>query len=191
MSNFNINNISEELKEFLLKYSDLIDNHKWENLYYKAGYEKTPELTSEDVGQIDHVLRLCGIELLEETDEVPSYYMNDDSHPDVTHITLPKNIEHINQYAFAYSNLHSINLPEGLMSIGRSAFENCNYLNNIHLPSTIMTIDDDAFYDCRSLSSISYNGTMEMWDLIDVGSTIVGGLTKTWIVKCLDGKIEL
>lgn len=191
MVNFNIKNISDELKEFLIKYSDLIDERLWDAIYYNAGYREAPELTSEDVGHLDHVLRLLGIEVLEEMDNVPSYYMNEDSHPTTTHITLPQNIKHINQYAFTFSNLHSINLPEGLESIGRSAFENCMHLSSIHLPSTLTLIEDDAFYDCGSLTSITYNGTCKMWDSIDIGSTIVGGLTKTWTVQCLDGKCEL
>jgi hypothetical protein len=55
---------------------------------------------------------------------------------------------------FRCVSLSSINLPEGLTSIGR-AFEECGSLRSISLPSTLSSVEYRAFRNCSSLSSVS------------------------------------
>lgn len=54
--------------------------------------------------------------------------------------------------------LHTVILPEGLCSIGRSSFECCYKLNNITFPSTLASIEEYVFFGCRSLSSVTFLG---------------------------------
>ncbi len=50
--------------------------------------------------------------------------------------------------------LQSIKLPEGINSIGKSAFLGCVNLENIELPNSVKHIGMCAFADCRSLKNI-------------------------------------
>ena len=51
-------------------------------------------------------------------------------------------------------NLTTVNLNEGLESIGNSSFANCTRLGNIKLPSTLKIINDNAFDGDISLTSV-------------------------------------
>ena len=42
-------------------------------------------------------------------------------------------------------------IPEGVICIGCSAFENCNYLVEVEIPESVVKIDDSAFAFCSSL----------------------------------------
>lgn len=46
-------------------------------------------------------------------------------------------------------------IPEGIISIGKSAFESCDKLTSVSLPDSITTIGDSAFAWCDSLTSIN------------------------------------
>ena len=45
-------------------------------------------------------------------------------------------------------------IPDGVTTIGNSAFEECESLTSITIPDSVTTIGDEAFYDCGSLTSI-------------------------------------
>ncbi len=74
----------------------------------------------------------------------------------------------IGDYAFANTNVEQINLPEGIESIGTSAFDGNGILKEVILPSTLTSIGQFAFYECRSLSVI-YNNAAQPQDIKDKG----------------------
>lgn len=74
----------------------------------------------------------------------------------------------IGDYAFANTNVEQINLPEGIESIGTSAFDGNGSLSRVILPSTLTSIGQFAFYECRSLSVI-YNNAAQPLDIKDKG----------------------
>ena len=74
----------------------------------------------------------------------------------------------IGDYAFANTNVEQINLPEGIESIGTSAFDGNGSLKRVILPSTLTSIGQFAFYECRSLSVI-YNNAAQPLDIKDKG----------------------
>ncbi len=74
----------------------------------------------------------------------------------------------IGDYAFANTNVEQINLPEGIESIGTSAFDGNGSLKRVILPSTLTSIGQFAFYECRSLSVI-YNNAAQPQDIKDKG----------------------
>lgn len=45
-------------------------------------------------------------------------------------------------------------VPDGVRTIGPSAFQHCKSLTSVALPETVQTIDFQAFYNCFSLESI-------------------------------------
>ena len=74
---------------------------------------------------------------------------------DKTHITIPKSVNSIGNYAFWHcTSLTSIHLPESLTSIGNEAFCHCRSLTSIHLPDSLTTIGWNAFGNCESLTTI-------------------------------------
>ena len=81
-----------------------------------------------------------------------------------TKITIPaqvkgKPVKAIAQGCFkGNTNLQEIRLPEGIVSIGTSAFNNCSALVTIHLPSTLTIIELSAFSFCSRLSEITIPG---------------------------------
>ena len=56
-------------------------------------------------------------------------------------------VESIGDYAFYFAGLKgSLELPEGLKSIGENAFEDCTNMGaNLYLPSTLESIGSNAF----------------------------------------------
>ena len=48
----------------------------------------------------------------------------------------------------------SLKIPEGVTSIGASAFENCTNLNKIELPKSLVSIGDQAFGNCGNIKMI-------------------------------------
>ncbi len=66
-------------------------------------------------------------------------------------VTIGDNVTFIGDYAFYNSSLISITLPEGVTSIGGSAFEGCNSLTSITIPEGVTSIGSSAFEGCNSL----------------------------------------
>ena len=70
--------------------------------------------------------------------------------------TIPEGVTSIGGSAFAEcSSLTSITIPEGVTSIGYSAFSGCSSLTNIIIPERVTSIRDHAFYNCSSLTNIT------------------------------------
>ena len=53
--------------------------------------------------------------------------------------------------------IRSISLPEGMTTIGTSAFADCKYVHSIVIPSSVERIYDSAFENCRMLSEIQFS----------------------------------
>ena len=51
--------------------------------------------------------------------------------------------------------MNGITIPDGVTSIGSSAFQNCSSLTSITIPDSVTSIGSSAFYGCRSLTSIT------------------------------------
>lgn len=64
----------------------------------------------------------------------------------VTQVALPATVRSIGHYAFWEVPLTGIDLPEGLETIGTSAFQLCGQLGSIVIPSTVTEIGRYAFY---------------------------------------------
>ena len=81
-------------------------------------------------------------------------------------VKLPENLKELKGLS-VYDNgggvfsgcgtLASIDIPDGVTSIGPRAFQNCRSLNSIALPASLTSIGDFAFYDCGNRASmVSY-----------------------------------
>lgn len=94
---------------------------------------------------------------------------------------LPKTVEHIGMYALEgtpymerlckectdgfivinnilvkyIGNDSIVKVPDGIVTIGAAAFENCRSVTEVILPSSVKTIDKYAFFGCRKLEKIN------------------------------------
>ena len=66
---------------------------------------------------------------------------------------IPSSMKDIDGFT-ACSSLKSINLPEGLETIGIQAFCDCDSLKTVIIPSSVTTVGRDAFEECENLKSI-------------------------------------
>ena len=67
-------------------------------------------------------------------------------------------LKKIDNWAFyACHSLDSINIPNGVQTIGDGAFWGCNYLKLLTIPSSVASIGENGFDGCKSLSSIRIN----------------------------------
>ena len=72
----------------------------------------------------------------------------------LTSITLPGTVREIGKYAFAYTPLQSIMIPEGITELESDIFKECHNLNKVFLPSTLKKIGNETFWRCYSLYNV-------------------------------------
>lgn len=70
-------------------------------------------------------------------------------------VILPEGLISIGESAFCFSeNLEKINFPSGLTSIGGSAFSNCTKIESVNLPDTVTYIGTYSFSNCAKMVSL-------------------------------------
>lgn len=76
------------------------------------------------------------------------------------HINIPKSIKRWEGGAFFLSGIETVELEEGLETIGAGTFAGTN-LKEVVLPSTMKTLESRAFNDCYELESVTLNNGLE------------------------------
>lgn len=72
-------------------------------------------------------------------------------------VRIPKGVTTISENAFdmrqkrGVDNLETVELPDGLTSIGKYAFRDCKKLKNINFPESLVEIEASAFFGCNEL----------------------------------------
>lgn len=78
---------------------------------------------------------------------------------------IPDGINSISGYSFAQCKaLSSIEIPDSVTSIAKSAFEGTS-ITSVSIPESVSTIGQGAFTDCPELKSVTIgNGSVEIYD---------------------------
>ena len=69
-------------------------------------------------------------------------------------VHIPDSIVSIEEWAFAFSEIAYVRLPDTLTSIEPFVFYSCKRLTSIHIPSGVLSIGDDSFSLCTALTSL-------------------------------------
>ncbi len=81
---------------------------------------------------------------------------------------MPSTVKTIGDYAFAGAKFKPLILPEGLESIGKSAFAGCPRIREVAVPDTVTYIGDNAFSNCQLLKEVK----MPLADKTTIGANI-------------------
>ena len=86
-------------------------------------------------------------------------------------LTFPNSVTNVGMYAFQSCCLQSVDLNDGLISIGYGAFQWNSELRSIVIPSTVRSLGSDVFYGCYELTSVFFAGDApDTWSLYNGAS---------------------
>lgn len=75
---------------------------------------------------------------------------------EVTKVSIPNGVTSIGASAFYNcKSLTSITIPSSVTSIGRSAFNACSNLTKVPIPNGVTSIGERAFLNCTSLTNVT------------------------------------
>ena len=88
-------------------------------------------------------------------------------------VTIGNSVESISDGMFWGTGLLRVTIPEGVTSIGGSAFYGCLDLKSVTIPSSVTSIGTSAFYGCRSLTNVAIPmGVEEIGDRAFLGCNL-------------------
>lgn len=75
----------------------------------------------------------------------------------VTRLIFVLNIMKVGENECRYvANLVVVEIPEGVKSIGKYAFNSCRSLTTVSIPTTLTSIGEAAFADCDNLENVDF-----------------------------------
>lgn len=91
-------------------------------------------------------------------------------------------VETIGNGAFQRTAVSTLELPEGLKTIGDHAFDSCYDLYDISLPSTLQSIGTMAFFECTSFEYITIPGSVK-----EIGKSAFSGCISLQLIDIEEG----
>ena len=106
-------------------------------------------------------------------------------------VKIPNNVKRIETYAFYYSRIYGVTIPEGVEYIGDNAFELCQLTGTVVIPSSVTTIGSNAFKKQKTWTGmndkldkfVNKTGKIFDWQSITGGpeqATFEIGTIKNW-----------
>lgn len=139
--------MNKNVKNFINKYEQLIDDNAWDEVYKIAAKE-----LDANTGLFTDALYGAEIYPLEYLDYIPEAFCFGSK---LTEIEIPEGIKIISADAFGDCTAIEITLPQSLEMIDMEAFAACNGLTTIHIPNNVDTIGSGAFDSCKKLTSVN------------------------------------
>lgn len=81
----------------------------------------------------------------------------------LTKIVLPKGLQTIDRYAFAYTPISQLVIPETVTVINDYAFSRCTQLTSVHFLGDAPTVGSKTFYSASSALVLSYMEDAQGW----------------------------
>lgn len=101
-----------------------------------------------------------------------------------TSTKIPNSVNYISFCALESCGFESIEIPEGVASIGCQAFYGCANLTSVILPEGLISIGASAFHSCINLASIAFPESLN-----DIKPRALGGTA--WYGKQSDGLVYI
>ena len=97
----------------------------------------------------------------------------------ITSVELKNGITSIGWNAFfSCENLKSVTIPSSVTTIGNYAFSNCSSLNTVLIPSTVATLGNSAFRSCSKLQNLTISeGVTVMEEYVFCGCSSLTSVT--------------
>ena len=102
---------------------------------------------------------------------------------EITSVQLPDGLTSIGNYAFdGCESLTSIDIPAGVTNIGFAAFSKCYSLTSIDIPAGVTDIKIQTFYNCYNLTSVNLPA-----GVTDIGNTAFYGCNRLTSINIPEG----
>lgn len=148
-----------DIEKFLLKYMDLIEDNKFEDLYEQARIEFPTTGNINVIPLLNSYFYQAGIDPLEYLKEIPAFFIQ--YREEITSINIPNHIVAIKDAAFRGLTIKEFIFPQNLTSLGNYVFCYNKNLTNIILPKKCSALGSYVFADCENLIQVKYPGTRE------------------------------
>ncbi len=102
---------------------------------------------------------------------------------------IPESVTKIDGYAFAFSNVSSVVIHDGITEITARAFVSCYDLKSVYIGKGVTSIGSAAFQADSNIEYIYYAGTEAEWAAITKGSGWNNGLNSCSVI-CSDTVID-
>lgn len=206
--------LAQNLKQFLEKYIDLIDNNNFSELYYK--FQTSNDTRYMLIAKLSEVLLECDINPIPyfNDGEIPPSFLAESDIIKLPNITA--NIKNIKSYAFyglnniygaldlsnteikqisleafgSMNNITTLILPESLETLKPQSFVNCSNLSKVYFGKNIKNIHMSCFRDCSNIHLIEFNMRYNTFiNNVYLSSTAFSSLSPECEVKFLDKSI--
>ena len=104
------------------------------------------------------------------SDSNPFYYASElylNGEP-ATDLVIPASVKNIDNRLSGCTNIVNLTIPEGVESIGDSAFRGCTGITNVTIPKSVKSIGEYAFNNCTNLKIVNISD-VTAWYNIDFG----------------------
>ena len=173
--------ISEDVLEFLNRedVQNALARNDMQELYRLAtDASRQRSLLASGIEELTSILMQAGINPLEGMTEIPSYFFA--YQRDIKSFSIPQGITKINNYAFTFTGLESITIPDSVREIGDNAFYRCENLKTVKLPTGVELcggVFSSSGLESIELKDVKLQGYSTFWSCEQLKSVTIKGDT--------------